>query len=413
MLLLLLACTDPATDSAPAVDDSKLTTPVDDSATPTDVPLARWTFMVFMDGDNDLELYVPTDLDEIEQTGSGDDVHVLVQADRIPGYVSGDGDWTGTRRYYMEHHPEPGVQTPMLEDLGELDMGDPQTLTDFMMWSVENYPAERYVLVMWNHGDLWTMAPDDLTGVAPPSISSDDTSGNMMSLAQGEFQAGLQPFVDQEGPIDVLVFDACSMANWEVAHTLAPYADWMSASETYVGAEGVSYPEALALIREDVTATPQALAEELTVRAVEQGLEDTWAAFDMSHIAPLSAAMDNFAAAVIADPSLFEAVIAARDAAGSTDPSYPATYLDLGDFITRAGEIPSLEAPAADILTAMDTALVVFRSEPRWDWTHGYTVFADLNAQALNVYTSGAGATWAHQTRWDEMLIAMYDAGLR
>ncbi len=409
MLLLLLACTAP--------DEIEPTKPGRPSTTPgTEVELARWTFLVYMDGDNDLELYVPTDLDEIEQAGSGDGVNVIVQADRIPGYATGDGDWTGTRRYYMEHHPERGVQTPVLEELGELDMGDPDTLSDFLMWAAENYPAERYALVLWDHGDIWSMAPTDAVTegadeVAPPSIASDDTSGSVISIAQGELGDALTPFVDQEGPIEVLAFDACLMASWEVAHSLQPYVNWMSASETYVGAEGVSYPEAITLIREDEAATGQELAADLTIRAVEQGLEDTWAAYDMDRVPALSEALDRYAAAVLADPGLFERVVAARDATGSMDPNYPNTYLDLGGFVGRSTAIPGLETAGAEVESAMAEALSTWRTEERWSWATGYTVFAELNAQALTVYTSGAGTSWARDTRWDEMLTAMFEAG--
>ena len=60
---------------------------------------AKWTFMVYMAADNDLEPEAINDLNEMELIGSTDDVNILVQIDRIYGYVSPDPDWTLTRRY--------------------------------------------------------------------------------------------------------------------------------------------------------------------------------------------------------------------------------------------------------------------------------------------------------------------------
>ena len=39
-----------------------------------------------------------------------------------------------------------------LYDLGEKNMGLPSTLSDFLVWGIQSYPAEKYVLVLWNHG---------------------------------------------------------------------------------------------------------------------------------------------------------------------------------------------------------------------------------------------------------------------
>ena len=80
-LLLLLACGSPDTDSH-------------------DTPeLDRWTVLVFMNGDNNLESYVHVDLNEIERARPGEGVNLLVQADRSTGYATNGGDWTGGRRY--------------------------------------------------------------------------------------------------------------------------------------------------------------------------------------------------------------------------------------------------------------------------------------------------------------------------
>ena len=68
-----------------------------------------------------------------------------------------NGNWETTRRYYITYdqtYPSTITSTPV-EDLGELNMGDPQTLYDFIYWSMTNYPADKYFLILWDHGSGW------------------------------------------------------------------------------------------------------------------------------------------------------------------------------------------------------------------------------------------------------------------
>ncbi|HQH22137.1 MAG TPA: clostripain-related cysteine peptidase, partial [Thermoleophilia bacterium] len=135
----------PATPAAPA--------PPATPAVPA--PPAKWTVMVYMCGDNNLEKWVSHDIDkEMAAVGSSEDVQVVVLADRTPGYSTADGDWTGTLVFNvtkgMKATPDQAVA-----DWGERDMGSPQTLIDFVTWTRANYPAERYALFLWDHGWGW------------------------------------------------------------------------------------------------------------------------------------------------------------------------------------------------------------------------------------------------------------------
>src|SRR5512137_2269515 len=65
-------------------------------------PQAKWTFMVYMNGDNNLEKYVTSDIEtELARPGSNADVKVVALADRIPGYNKSAGDWTSTKLFYI------------------------------------------------------------------------------------------------------------------------------------------------------------------------------------------------------------------------------------------------------------------------------------------------------------------------
>lgn len=420
MLLSLLAACAPETDNEPtgraprdsdATVDSGDDSGAEDSGADTgEAEPARWLFMVYMDGDNDLESYVFKDLNELERTGSGNGVEVIVQADRIEGYSDKDGDWTGTRRYRILPDDTNTVISPVVEDMGELDMGDPQTLADFTAWATENYPAENRVLILWDHGDGWLLqAQNTAEGAPPPAIASDDTSGSMLSIAEGELAQGLQADVEANGRYDVIGFDACNMASWEVAHAMQPYAAYMSAAETTVGWEGFMYEPILAYLRETPEANANDLAVLMSQGAVEEGGELTHSAIDLDALLDLSAEIDALAQLALADPSVSDALLDAREHTRGADEIWAEWYLDVGDLADQASASghDGLSAQAVSIRAALDEAVVGNFNSGAYTWTTGLTIYFDPSRFYLGDYTEGAGATWSRDTQWDEYLAAV------
>lgn len=110
-----------------------------------------WTFLVFADGDNNLEGAAIDDLNEMEVAGSSDQVNIVVQLDRISGYDSSNGNWTTCKRFYVTKDSngyDSTIVSTEIADLGERNMGDPATLVEFAQWGRDNYPAQHYALVL-------------------------------------------------------------------------------------------------------------------------------------------------------------------------------------------------------------------------------------------------------------------------
>ncbi len=93
--------------------------------------------------------------------------------------------------------------------LGPVDMGDPQTLKDFITWGKSNYPAGKYALVIAGHGDGWKQI-----GLDP---SSPGWRQEYDALYMGELTTALQG-----QSFDLIALDACMMAAVEVAWQLTP-----------------------------------------------------------------------------------------------------------------------------------------------------------------------------------------------
>lgn len=412
LLLLLVACAAPADDARARPDRPTDEVADDDDADDgdtDDAPAgdAAWTVLVYMVGDNDLEPYVVHDLNELEAGGPGGAVRVLVLADRAEGYDDADGDWTGTRLYEVRGDDKIGhVSSTVLEDWGEADMADPATLARFLATAAETAPAERRALVLWNHGTGWYA-----DGHPPPGIGWDDGSADDLSIADGELDAGLDASTATHGPFDVVAFDACNMAFFEVAHALAPHARTLVAAQTWVGYDGLQYTTALqALVAAPDTDGP-ALADLLARDPVALSGELTYSATDLDRVDEVAVALDSVAGLALEDPAAWAALVdaleIARGVEGDAVEGMRREYLDLADLAARVaeGEHAALAASGVALGDAVDAAVLGNYHAEDFAWVGGLNVYGDT--RYADFYADSAGATWAAATRWDEVLLRL------
>ena len=116
-----------------------------------------WLVMLYQDADDQiLEKDIYIDLNEAERVGSSDNVQIVAQIDRFRGGFSADGDWTSARRYYVTRDDDlTRIGSQLVSDLGEVDMGSGDSLVDFITWAAATFPADRYILIMSDHGLGW------------------------------------------------------------------------------------------------------------------------------------------------------------------------------------------------------------------------------------------------------------------
>ena len=171
-------------------------------------PKAKWTVMVYMSGDNNLEDYVVKDIEkELGLVGSNANIKILALADRGPGYDTSHGDWQTTKLFYVtkEMSATPGNE---VEDWGERNFGDPQTLIDFVTWSKKHYPADHYALYFWGHG--WNWHPGWAMQDDTPDITQYDTGPYTLDYHE------IKDAIPSLGFIDMVGFDGCNMASIEI-----------------------------------------------------------------------------------------------------------------------------------------------------------------------------------------------------
>lgn len=367
-------------------------------------PKADWTVMVFINGDNDLESAALEDVNEMEVVGSSEEVHVLVQIDRSAGFDRTDGDWRGARRLRVEADDDQrAISSPVLEDLGATDSGSPEAVIEFVRWAAERYPAERYALVLWDHGWGWSFAPN-MRPVVTKGISSDYASGNDISIAEGELAEILDGAVQATGqPLSIMGFDACLMASWEVAYATAPYAEVFVGSQDYESTDGWSYDATLRDLVDAPQMSPAELGEAIALRFSETR-DSTQSVVDLSALAQLDVQLDLVAEAVLASEVAPGELYSVSGAALDFDGGWGTDH-DLGDLLDRLAEATSdaeVAEVAMDARVALDAVVIANYTVGRGvEDAHGLSIYSPARGSLDELYFEGI---WSEETLWDDLL---------
>lgn len=236
--------------NVPAVTTTVKETPVQGQG------LREWTVLMYMNGKNNLELYALMDFNSIEKVGSTDKVAFVAELGRSQWYESADGDWYGSRRYLIQKDDDERIiNSPVLYDNPNSDMGSSAQLVDFVKWGKKNYPAKRYLLIIWNHGSGWKSKLRKTT--LPAGLSIDEDTGNHIAIPE------LGKAFSQFGPVDVYGVDACLMQMLSVNYEIKDYAKYIVASEDLEPAGGFNYEDFCGFLVNNPNAYPKRVAEQI------------------------------------------------------------------------------------------------------------------------------------------------------
>jgi len=345
-------------------------------ALPAKAEPKKWTVMVFLNAKNNLELAGLYNVNQMEKVGSDANVNIVAELGRMNGQASGDthldGDWTGARRLYIQKDADENViNSPVVDKVDKVDMGDYKRVVDFVAWAKKNYPARRYMLILWDHGSGW-LDPQQTTKPAEKGISFDDETNNYIRTKQ------IGSILKEAGNVDVLAFDACLMQMGEVAFEVKDYTKVIIGSEETV--PGLGYPYNLFL--GSLAKNPDMTNDELGSRTVAafKMFYDTnkksaqLSAIRSDRLADFGVKMKAFAAAA-KDANDAAALTAARNGVirydmigAQSDPKMTISFY--GDANEYAGLVASnlkitgdkataVKAAAADLQTYIDRSLVI------------------------------------------------------
>ncbi len=192
--------------------------------------------MIYMVG-SDLETKYDSATNNLKQllaASSSQDVNIVLTTGGANKADPNDlvTNWRVVRRYLVHDG-----KLQLLAELGTPSMVESATLSDFIVWSKKNYPAKNYRLVLWDHGGGYQgFATDEMF----PASYTMSLPKLQQALSDAHAQSGIH--------FDLIGFDACLMAEAEVANALAPYADYLAGSEELEPGTGWNYEAAFSAL---------------------------------------------------------------------------------------------------------------------------------------------------------------------
>ncbi len=207
----------------------------------------------------------------ITATGEGDGLTFVVQAGGSKRWFTDGIDDYSYGRYEIK-----GGKFEQVEELSDdMSMSDGKSLEDFLVWAKDKYQADRYMLVMWDHGGGVAMGygQDDVN--KKNSDNEEDQTIQTSEVINAVKKSGIR--------FDVIGFDACLMQDIEIAASMEPYTDYYLASEEVEGGYGWYYTSAFSKLAKDPGMSTEDLAVDLlscydqlnTIVKDEDGKPDT------------------------------------------------------------------------------------------------------------------------------------------
>lgn len=263
------------------------------------LPKKELTFVVYIAGDNNLWEFIEPDIVEMETVGSNEKMNVVAYVN-----TTFPGEEKVSRKLVVEQ----GITFQDGPDM-QKDSGDPATVIDALAWAHEKFPADRFVVVFWNHGSgslnrqkkrqtttLFGKPWGAQKKINGRAVCYDDATGSY--LTDADLRSALAYVCEHYrngDKFDIVAFDACLMADIEVAYAIKPYAHYMVASQQSIPGEGYGYQYVLDWVVNN-NITTENLAKEM-IQAYKQTYDwetqdYTLSAIDLSQLDALTRNLD-------------------------------------------------------------------------------------------------------------------------
>ncbi|MEI7528045.1 MAG: clostripain-related cysteine peptidase [Elusimicrobiota bacterium] len=308
----------------------------------------KWTVIVYINGKSNLEGNSFDRINNLECAGSDSNVNIVAEYSRLHSAGDGftrDGDWGGSRRYYITRDADSGhIASPVLQQNDSVDSGDWRHVADFIKWAKTNFPAERYILLYRFHGGGW------IDPSRNKAMNYDNETRTFTSTAE------MARIFQEAGPVDLYLSDVCMMQSLEVLYGIKDYV------KVAVGAEdlsyGFNYYASLSLIKARPAVTTEAVAKKFIADYAAQpglnGLDYQLSAVNTSALGDMATELGRWSAAVMRVDDKAAVLAAKRGVARSEQPQ----YADLKLFAQILADRLDMRRPGAAELIAETRALL-------------------------------------------------------
>lgn len=329
-----------------------------DGSTPDAAPVfhagdGSWAVYWYLCG-SDLETnggFATTDLSEMMEVQLPENVNVVIQTGGAAVWQNDQMDPEKLQRWLYNSE---GLQ--LIEEQDTANMGDAQTLYEFLAFANENYPADKVAVTFWNHGggSVSGAAFDELHGLDSLDLAEMYQAFDAVWPADAEHPA-----------LELVGFDTCLMATVDVASTFQNFAKYLVASEEVEPGNGWLYSGWLGALAENTDMDGAALGTAICdtyyqgCEAVGTQDQTTLSMTDLSKLNPLLEAYESFGqealAAAAEDPGFFaelgRAAARSENYGGNTREQGYTNMVDLGHLARQtAWMLPSAQR-VCDALT--------------------------------------------------------------
>lgn len=344
-----------------------------------------WAIYWYLCG-SDLESnggFATSDLMEMMEVALPENVRVVIQTGGAKTWQNNVVDADVLQRYVYDSE---GLT--LVDELPPASMGDAATLTDFLRYCKQNYPAEKTAVLFWNHG-----------GGSVSGAAFDERYGyDSLTLDEMQTAFGRVWEADENNPpLELVGFDTCLMATVDVAGTFAGTARYLVASEEVEPANGWDYTGWLGALAADPAMDGAALGKVICdayyagCQAVGTHSNATLSLTDLTRTGPLLEAYEAFGAEALAaaceDPGFFSrfARIAAQSEnyGGNTREQGYTNMVDLGHM---ARQSTGLLQTAGDVLNALEDCVLYRVSGPYRAESTGLSCYYSYNGDLNDLY---------------------------
>ena len=344
MILSLAACGGGEVTDVPQDEPDVNKAPV---STPDEEGDGSWAVYWYLCG-SDLETNygcATTDLVEMLEVQLPENVNVVIQTGGANFWQNNMMDASKLQRWLYNSE---GLQ--LLEEQETTNMGDAQTLYEFLYFANENYPADKVAVTFWNHGG------GSVSGAAFDEIHGLDS----LDLAE-MYQAfdAVWPANPADPALELVGFDTCLMATIDVAAVFQNFSKYLVASEEVEPGNGWLYSGWLGELAADPTMEGDDLGIAICNTYYEgceaAGTQDqtTLSVTDLTKLTPLLEAYESFGeemfVAASQDPGFFaelgRAAAQSENYGGNTKEQGYTNMVDLGHLARQtAWMLPSAQS---------------------------------------------------------------------
>jgi hypothetical protein len=376
-----------------------------------------WTFMVYFVADspaplkND-ELWMFPAINRMEKAGSSSQVNLIIQADDYDAWGGNIGTFGGTRRYLVQQDYQNNIFANYVLNenmwyLDEKNMGEPQTLVEFVSWVKGNYPADNYALLLFGHGAGWQ-------GICKDVTSNED------KLDIFDLENSMSQIYNILGKkLDILFLWSCVMGQMELFYQLGEYVDIILASETTMSYCNDAFEEPLKFLINNPSASPEEFAQTICDNycySPADGIESYEPEFVVKLIGAktvfgiktgdinnIKDAVNNFATAMIQDKTSCRFI---KSALQESELVRIHDLFEFANIISKKDVNQSIIDAACQVMDAINSASIISPPNPPPP-LRGISIYSPPKVRFDKNYKN---IDFAVDTQWDEFLDYYYTA---